>query len=52
MVEKLHLFKRQDSEPCAIPWTKHEFRNAYERWKLVLNLIIKDDGGDRCIEAN
>ena len=29
-----------------------KLRNVYERWKLVLDLIIKDDGGDRYIEAN
>ena len=26
--------------------------NVYERWKLVLDLILKDDGGDRFIESN
>ena len=29
-----------------------KLRNVYERWKLVLDSIIKDDGGDRYIEAN
>ena len=29
-----------------------KLRNVFKRWKLVLNLIIKDDGGDRYIEAN
>ena len=29
-----------------------KLRNVFERWKLVLDLIIKDDGGDRYIEAN
>ena len=29
-----------------------KLRNVYERWKLVLDLIIKDDGRDRYIEAN
>ena len=26
--------------------------NVYERWKLVLDLILKDDGGDQFIESN
>ena len=25
--------------------------NVYERWKLVLDLIIEDNGGDRLIES-
>ena len=26
--------------------------NVFERWKMVLDLILKDDGGDRFIESN
>ena len=29
-----------------------KLENVYERWKLVLDLIIKDNGGDRLIKAN
>ena len=29
-----------------------KLRNAFERWKLVLNLTIKDNDGDCYIEAN
>ena len=29
-----------------------KLRNVYERWKLVLELIIKNGGGDRYIKAN
>ena len=59
MVERLHLFKRQevgalcntvDKAGGKLDATK--LRNVYKRWKLVLDLIIKDDGGDRYIEAN
>ena len=28
------------------------FNNVYERWKLVLDLIKKDDGGDKFVESN
>ena len=59
MIEKLHLFKRQgvgalcntvDKAWDELDTTK--LRNVYERWKLVLDLIIKDDDGERYIEAN
>ena len=26
--------------------------NVYERWKMVLDLILKDNGGNKYIEAN
>jgi hypothetical protein len=26
--------------------------NVYERWKLMLDLVIKDDGSDQFIESN
>ena len=29
-----------------------KLKNVYERWKLVLDLIIADNGGDRLIESN
>ena len=28
-----------------------KLENVYERWKLVLDLIIEDKGGDRLIES-
>ena len=59
LVEKLHLEKRQESKALCNTvdqaWEDMDaikLRNVYERWKLVLDLIIKDDGGDRYIEAN
>ena len=35
-------------------WGKREqvkLHNVYTRWKMVLDLIIEDDGGDRLVEA-
>ena len=59
MVEKLHLFKRQEvGALCNMvdkAWDELDatkLRNVYERWKLVLDLTIKGDGGDRYIETN
>ena len=59
LVEKLHLFKRQEVKALCNTvdraWEDMDatkLRNVFERWKLVLDLIIKDDGGDRYIEAN
>ena len=28
-----------------------KLENVYERWKLVLDLIIEDNGGDRLIKS-
>ena len=59
LVEKLHLNKRQEVKALcntvSKAWDKLDatkLRNVYKRWKLVLNLLIKDDGGDRYLEAN
>ena len=59
VVEKLHLFMRQEVRALCNTvdraWDELDatkLRNVHERWKLVLNLIIKDEGGDRYIEAN
>ena len=59
VVEKLHLSMRQEVRALCNTvdraWDELDatkLRNVYERWKLVLDLIIKDEGGDRYIEAN
>ena len=59
MVEKLHLFKRQEvgtlCNTVDKAWDELDatkLRNVYERWKLVLVLIIKNNGGDCYIKAN
>ena len=59
LVEKLHLLKRQEVKALCNTvdraWDdldSTKLRNVYERWKLVLDLIIKDEGGDCYIEAN
>ena len=59
LVEKLHLSKRQEVTALCNTVNKAwdeldatKLRNVYERWKLVLDLIIKDKGGDRFIESN
>merc|ERR1711966_508988 len=59
VVEKLHIFMRQEVRALCNTvdraWDELDatkLRNVYERWKLVLDLIIKDEGGDRYIEGN
>ena len=59
LVKKLHLNKRQEVKALYNTinkaWDESDttnLRNVYERWKLVLDLIIKDEGGDRFIESN
>ena len=59
LVEKLHLRQRQEVKALCNTvdraWDNLDsakLRNVYERWKLVLDLIIKDEGGDCYIEAN
>ena len=53
VVEKLHLGKRRHLNVlCTIvteAWEKLEeikLKNVYEHWKLVLDLIIEDNGGN------
>lgn len=59
MVEKLRIHKRQELtalfNTMMKVWDKLDtikLMNVFERWKLVLALILKDDDGDRCIESN
>ena len=56
VVEKLHHSQRQHltalCNTVMKAWGELEpvkLTNVYERWKLVLDLIIEDNGGDRLI---
>ena len=58
VVEKLHFGKRMNIEVLCKTvedaWEMLEsvkLQNVYTRWKMVLDLIIEDDGGDRFVEA-
>ena len=58
VVEKLHHGQRQHLDALCKTvmeaWEKLEdvkLKNVYERWKLVLDLIIEDNGGYRLIES-
>ena len=58
VVEKLHHGQRQHLDALCNTvmkaWGELEavkLTNVYERWKLVLDLIIEDNGGDRLIES-
>ena len=59
VVEKLHHNQRQELNAlCAIvtkSWEELDamkLTNVYERWKMVLDLFLKDDEGDIFMEAN
>ena len=59
VVEKLHFHQRNEIGALCRTVTRAweeldaiKLTNVYERWKMVLNLIIKDDGGDQFIESN
>ena len=59
VVEKMHHGKRQHLKALCKTVTaawgnleEEKLKNVYERWKLVLDLIIADNGGDRLIESN
>ena len=59
VVEKLHHNQRQELNAlCSTverAWGDLDMvklSNVYERWKMVLDLILKDDGGDKFVEAN
>ena len=59
VVEKMHHNQRQELNAlCATvmkAWEELDsvkLTNVYERWKMVLDLILKDDGGDKFVEAN
>ena len=58
VVEKLHHGQRQHLTALCNTVTKAwgeldrvKLTNVYERWKLVLDLILEDNGGDRLIES-
>ena len=58
VVEKMHVGKRMElSALCSTvedAWGELDpvkLQNVYTRWKMVLDLIIEDDGGDRLVEA-
>ena len=59
VVEKLHFHQRNEIGALCRTVTRAweeldaiKLTNVYERWKMVLDLILKDDGGDRFIESN
>ena len=58
VVEKLHFKKRMElTSLCNTvedAWDELEsvkLTNVFTRWKMVLDLIIEDNGGDRLVEA-
>ena len=58
VVEKMHVGKRMElSALCSTvedAWGELDpvkLQNVYTRWKMVLDLIIEDDGGNRLVEA-
>ena len=58
VVEKLHFRKRMEAKALCNTveeaWKQLDsikLQNVYNRWKMVLDLIIEDNGGDRLIEA-
>ena len=59
VVEKMHHSKRQELKALCNTVMKAwdeldsvKLNNVYERWKMVLDLIMKDDGGDKFVESN
>ena len=58
VVEKLHFCKRMETKtPCSTvvdSWKSPQrmnFLNIYNRWLLVLDLIIDNNGGNRLVET-
>ena len=58
VVEKLHFRKRMEANALCNTvekaWGKLDpikLQNVYSRWKMVLDLIIKDNGGVRLVES-
>ena len=58
VVEKLHYKKRMEMTALCNTvekaWGELEtvkLQNVFTRWKMVLDLIIEDNGGDRLVEA-
>jgi len=58
VVEKMHFRKRVQTDALArtveSSWDKLEpikLTNVWNRWKMVLDLIIEDNGGDALVEA-
>ena len=58
VVEKMHFKKRKEVEALAKTvteaWDKLEeikLENVWNRWKMVLDLIIEDEGGDAKVES-
>ena len=58
VVEKLHYKKRMEMTALCNTveeaWGKLEtvkLQNVFTRWKMVIDLIIEDNGGDRVVEA-
>ena len=59
VVEKLHFHQQNEIGALCRTVTRAceelnaiKLTNVYERWKMVLDLILKDDGGDRFIKSN
>ena len=59
VVEKMHRGQRQElTTLCSTvtrAWDKLDLvklDNVYKRWKLVLDLILKDGGGNKFIKSN
>ena len=58
VVEKMHIGKRMELNALCKTvedlWGKLDpvkLQNVYTRWKMVLDLIIKENGGNRLVEA-
>lgn len=58
VVEKFHIGNMRHTESLARTvekaWTEFEpvkLTNVWNRWRMVLDLIIDDEGGDRLIES-
>ena len=58
VVEKMHIGKRMElnalCKTVKDAWGELEpvkLQNVYTHWKMVLNLIIEEDDGDRLVEA-
>ena len=59
VVEKMHHGQRQELSSLCHTATRAwgeldhiKLNNVYERWMLVLDLILKDNGGDKYVESN
>ena len=58
VVEKMHFKKRKEAEAlCGTvreAWKQLDpvkLENVYNRWKMVLDLIIEDEGGNAKVES-